>query len=158
MIRRLRTAHRVIWLAGLVLLPAIVVLGLDARRPPLLSAPRPLPAAFPLAPPSAWATPAGTVMVALVRIAADSTMALEFTGALALRGPDLLFYWSPRPPPVTGIDSSDVLLGPASGQPIRRYPIPATALTRPGSVLLYSLAHQTLMGARPVTTAFAPVR
>lgn len=157
MIRRLRTAHRIIWLGALIVLPAILVFGLGARRPiPLVAASR-LPAAVPVGPASIWDTRAGSAVVKVVRLAADSTLTLELSNATALRGPDLLLYWTPRPLPVHAIDSSDILLGQASGQAVHLFPLPSAVLARAGSLLLFSLPLDSVLGERPLNVTAPPV-
>jgi len=158
MIRRLRSAHRIVWLVALLVLPAVVVLGLGARRPPPLVAPEGMPPALPLGPSFTWVTQAGSVVASLVRLAGDSTLALELSGATALRGPDLLLYWSPRPRPIDTLDSLDILLGSVSGQPRRRFPLPAAAGIQPGSIVLFSLAHHAVLGARALDPGAAGTR
>ncbi|MEO8031524.1 MAG: hypothetical protein ABJC74_08550 [Gemmatimonadota bacterium] len=151
MIRRLRTAHRFIFVIAAVVLPAILVTGLLARRPLPLAAPPEGSRATTISATHDWATTVGTVKLSLARITGDSThLAVRLSGVAALRAPDLLLYWTGRPLPIAEIRPTDALLGPVSGEPIRVFALPPAAPSGQGSLLLYSLGHRALVGVAPV--------
>ncbi len=154
MIRRLRIAHRMIFVIAAVVFPATLVSGLLVRRPMPLVAPPGRERATTISATQDWVTRVGTVKISLARIAGDSTrLAVQLSGIAALRAPDLLLYWTDRPLPISEIQPADALLGPVSGEPIRFFALPPDAQPGQGSLLLYSLGHRALVGAVPVPSA-----
>lgn len=148
MIRSLRSAHRVVFLVAAVILPVLLVEGLRARRPLPLAAAVALPSAAPASPPLTWSTSAGSAIVTLVRAGTDSNaLDVQLSPATAFRGPDLLLYWTSRSLPVDDVARLDVLLGAVSGQPARRFRLPPDVRPGHGSLLLFSLAHNNVVGA-----------
>ncbi|HKV73988.1 MAG TPA: hypothetical protein VJN95_05685 [Gemmatimonadales bacterium] len=157
MIHRLRSAHRVIWAAAVILLPAIIGTGLQARHPaPLVAAPS-IPAAEALAPGTTWWTGAGVLTVTPLRIIGDSVPAIEVAFQSTPGAPDLLLYWTRRDEGSDSNDvlfpavSSDVLLGPAEGKDPKVVRLPAEAKGGESALVLYSLGHRELLGRMPLT-------
>ncbi len=165
MIHRLRSAHRVIWVAAAILLPAIIGSGLQARHPaPLVAAP-PIPAAEVLAPGTTWWTGAGVLTVTPLGIPGDSVPAIEVAFQSTPGAPDLLLYWTRRdessdssnsPVPIGAdlflpVASSDVLLGPAGATSPRRFRLPTESRGGVSALLLYSPADRQLLGRMPLT-------
>lgn len=147
MIRPLRSAHRVVFLLAAFVLPALLVAGLRARRPPPLVAAAPLPTATPMGPPLTWKTAGGTAILTLIQPRAGAGgFEIELSPATAFRGPDLLLYWTSRNPPIDDVAQSDILLGEVSGQPVRRFQLPPDVRPGQGSLLLFSLAHHEVVG------------
>jgi hypothetical protein len=147
MIQPLRSAHRVVFLLAALVLPALLVAGLRARRPSPLMAAVPLPAATPAGPSLTWKTRGGTAIISLVQPGAGGGgLEIELSPATAFRGPDLLLYWTARGLPVDDLAPADVLLGEVSGQPVRRFQLPPAVGPGQGSLLLFSLAHHEVIG------------
>jgi len=159
--RRLRHRHRWMVLGLALVLPAAFSWTLASRR--LDPGTGQLPAV--LADP-----PAGHGQVLAVRefllgsvivnsrLMADSAsrqMTLEITPRTDPREPDPLLYWSPEAPEAesgSGVPPDAVLLGSLRGTRTRSFPLPKDAATRDGSLLLYSLGHQSVLGAATLPT------
>jgi hypothetical protein len=137
-----------VFLLAAVALPALLVAGLRARRPPPLAAPVSLPAGTPVSPPLIWKTASGTAIVTLIQSRAGASgVEIELSPATSFRGPDLLLYWSSRSLPVDGVAQSDLLLGEVSGQPVGRFRLPPAVRPGQGVLLLFSLAHHEIVGS-----------
>ncbi len=165
MIHRLRSAHRMIWVAAAILLPAIIGSGLQARHPAPLVAPPSIPGAEVLAPGTTWWTGAGVLTVTSLQILGDSAPAIEVAFQSTPGAPDLLLYWTRRdessdssntPVPIGAdfflpVDPSDVLLGPTAGTEPRIFRLPAAARGGESALLLYTPAYRELLGRLPLT-------
>jgi hypothetical protein len=147
MIKPLRSVHRAVFVLAAVVLPALLVAGLRARRLPPLVPVAILPAAVPVGPPLPWSTAAGTAVVTLVRERPESALEVELAPATAFRAPDLLLYWTSRSLPVDDVGQPDALLGTVSGEPVKRFRLPPLVQAGHGSLLLFSLAHHSIVGA-----------
>jgi len=161
MIRRLRRRHRRLILGLVLVLPAGFAWSVASRRP--VAAAHELPTAL------AEPAPAGGRVLAVrdillgpvilkTRLLADSAsrrLTLELTPATDPREPDPLVYWSPEAPEPesgAGIPPEAVLLGSLVGTRTRSFSLPAEAAARDGSLLLYSLGHQSVLGAATMQT------
>jgi hypothetical protein len=135
-----------------VLLPVAFVAGVAARKPiPTAAFPNPLPSAQETFSISQWERldlfTNMAVRVQLLREASNTNhIAIEMSAPKDFVKADLLVYWLPANSTLKdNIPDDAVLLGPfVSGQPLPVLP----ALTgKPGSLVLYSLADQEIVGA-----------
>jgi hypothetical protein len=149
--RRLRSAHRAIWLVALIALPVIIVSGLEARRAVPLVAALPGPRGEALTAATRWWTGAGAFTVTPVRVEGDSAVAIEVRNSSSPGAPDLLLYWTRKQESAGAIDSGDVLLGSAKGTASSLFRLPAEARGGESALLLYSLAQRQLLGRLPLT-------
>ncbi len=123
MIQPLRRLHLRIVITAAVVLPLVFLMGMLVRRP------------FP------------PVEIQLPR---QCDWPAEFSGYLKsfkeTLTPDALVYWSPVSPASQGLVPEARLLGALHGGYVSNAPLPSD-----GYVLLYSLAQQKVIEARPVT-------
>jgi hypothetical protein len=158
MILALRQRHRRIVFSLGVLLPAVFVIGIAARRPvPVVSS---LPAA--LAPePShidrvVWDRadlwPRTGIRTRLLASPGDGeSFAVELSAAKEIVQPDLLVYWIPGNPKIaSALPGGAVLLGAfVQAKPVA-LPLPGEAAAGDGVLLLYSLAdHEVVATSNP---------
>ena len=86
---------------------------------------------------------------------ASHQLTLELTPTTDPRAPDPLVYWSPEAPEPesgAGVPREAVFLGSLVGTRTRSFPLPREAATQDGSLLLYSLGHQSVLGAASLPT------
>jgi len=147
MIRALRRRHRTIVSLLAVALPLLGVAGLVARRP--IPAQEPLPEALG---PSEIETPAGAPRsrlswpggaLTLVRLSATE---LVLEPQVEIAGAELLVYWTvDAPAPGGNLPAESWLLGRVDGARACRLTLPSRAQESAGSLVLYDLAHQTVV-------------
>lgn len=149
MIRALRARHRALILVLAVALPLGLGLALRARREVPTGVRLPL---------GEHTDPAPTTVVKTcvldfgalefdARSWPDNRVAayvLELTPRADPGQPDVLVYWSPVQPG-DQLDPASVLLGALAGSQRRRFSLPSQAIT--GRLVLFSLAHQELLGS-----------
>ena len=63
-----------------------------------------------------------------------------------LKVPDLLVYWHMGDAPSDQLPDNGFLLGSLAGTDVHQYVLPDTALHVDGQLILYSLAHQEVVG------------
>jgi len=145
MIRPLRARHRLVVSLGLVVLPALVVGAVLARRPvPVATVP---PALTRLQGAGVDATWRGRVWASPptdVSVFRDGERALLLIEPREDPGlPDLLVYRSSAPEAGTELPDDAVLLGRLDGSS----PVWVEAGDERGTLILYSLAHQRVVAA-----------
>jgi len=144
-IRRLRRAQGIAAVGGLVLLPTLLALGLNAR----VTVPRDFAAPWAslrgwdanLDPdaPLRWAISIGS-----------GGRSLDLQPSRDLQEPDLLVYWSPGHP-FEEIPEEAVLLGVLAGSEPRRFVLPkASGGVDDASVLVYSLVRAEVIASLAV--------
>lgn len=146
----LRSLHRRLSLALLVIVPILAILGLALRpgAPPLDAAVRstlPEPAAL-SAPAATFDDAFPSLPVSLGRrTAADGTVQLELDVAADLGIPALVLYWTPDD--AASFPRSAVFLGSVWGPGTRRYALPSSFAQRNGTLVLYSMARAEIIGS-----------
>lgn len=151
MIQPLRSAHRRAWFALAVVLPALLVVGLMARRPRLIADSRinDSEALVPIRQSDhLWAK--HTIHSAFLRRASDPTkvqVVLEPLDDLSV--PDLLVYWSAEMSGNDNLPANAVLLGTFK----KSSPLLLRESDRKGFLILYSLAHQSIVDAASLESA-----
>ena len=160
MIRRLRQRHLAVIAGLIVVIPAVFLAGLVGRRP------LPVMGRLPEAIGDRASRSGRTILLQRservgpleleVQMAAASTpvrgLEVGLTLPMSPGQPDLLAYWSPDAPAPNGSDLAKAhLLGPL---PVgtRWYSLPEAALERDGYLIVYSLAHRSLLGFAPLPT------
>jgi hypothetical protein len=143
MIRPLRSLHRIIFAAWILLLPAVLIGGLLSRHQ--------WPAAVPLK-----ETSQGELLIPetsgtagdlrfearLLTVPSDpNARAVEIISKASALSPDVLVYWSASRPG-SNLPASATLLGPYHPQQKNRLPGEANGT---GFVVLYSLAQQRIL-------------
>jgi len=158
---RLRQRHRWMVLSLALVLPAAFFWTVSSRR--LDAGIHQLPAALADPPPGRGEVLAvrdillGSTIVnsRLLLDSASRQLTLEITPRTDPRQPDPLLYWSPEAPEPesgAGVPPDAVLLGSLVGTRTRSFPLPREAATEDGSLLLYSLGHQSVLGAASLPT------
>jgi len=147
MIQPLRTVHRFAFVALAFVLPVVIVAGLAARRPRLVSASQQLSASAQLVRES------GTLWqkhAMRTEFYSDSERSGEVDvvviAAEELNEPDLLLYWSMDPPSGDSLPAGARLVGPF----IAGKPLPLPLRLRGGYLVLFSLPHQTVFDTAKV--------
>jgi hypothetical protein len=151
MIRPLRHRHRRIVILLGMFLPVAFVVGIAARKPPLLT--DALPVALAVAPQKVenvqWQRAdlfaKSPVQVRLLRGQnSEASFAVAFTAKKEFVKPDLLVYWVAGDQNIT-----DTLPGKAQllgvFDPFSPLPLPAAATTQIGRLILYSLANNEIV-------------
>ena len=144
MIQPLRTAHRRAFVALALVLPAVLLAGIEGRHPGTS-----LTGRAPELPATAY----------LVResngLWAQHSIATKFYGRAnspkdiyvvlrpmqALNEPDLLLYWSTNTPQGTSLPSESLLIAPYTADEAFALPLEKG---RAGNLILFSLAHRTV--------------
>lgn len=159
MIRSLRRRHRAMTTAIAIVLPLLFLAGIAARKAiPRMEIPPAL-------------TPVEETFSELIfqknyfrpeldiaaRVFADSLppsrLAVELHPQRYLKIPDILVYWSETPPNAGDkMPESSYLIGTLAGTERRRFPLPSAALDSDGSLILYSLAQQRVIGMAALPT------
>lgn len=144
MIIALRQRHRRIFFALGIFLPAVLVVGVAARRPVPVTATLPgvLEAAEkfdPSGPPRDGLFPKSAVSVQWLRGQNNSgALAVRFSAAKDFVKPDLMVYWVAGNPKATdALSANAVLLGAFAAAAL---PLPAAARDSAGVFVLFSLA------------------
>ena len=146
MIQPLRSAHQRAWLALALVLPTVLIVGLMARRP--------LPGSktnnserWQAIRQSDDLWTKHKIRTSFLRDTSDPTsVQLVFESVGDLSAPDVLVYWSPR---LSGSDSfpkNAVLLGALESS----RPLHLRDSNPRGFLILYSLAHHSIVGAAPL--------
>ena len=151
MILPLRRRHRRIFAVIGMLLPVAFVAGVAARKPvPMAALPNSLFSGQETFSINQWERldlfTNTAVRVQLLREASNTNrIALQMSGPKDFVKADLLVYWLPAESTLKGTIPDDaVLLGAfISGQPL---PAPPALTAKPGSLVLYSLADQEIVG------------
>lgn len=155
MIRRLRRTHRAVFVFLALGIPVLLTRAFASRPLAPLSAP-PSPSAATINASdltATWLTQLGPLRYRRVPAAADSPGSIALGPATALRAPDLLVYWTSRDAPLSTIEDGDRLLGRLNGElPVVIVPPPA-ASDSPGTLVLYSLAHRSVIGTLALPAA-----
>jgi hypothetical protein len=146
MIQPLRTVHRRVAAALALALPAILLLGLGARRPasPKLARMAAVPPALRLLRASVLQWESRTIAADLY---ADRNRPGDFYAVLTpftpIDEPDLLVYWSQTIGQGNVLPAEALLLGEfVPGKPLLLPP----EIQPSSNLILYSLAHQTVVG------------
>ena len=151
MIAPLRRRHRVVVTLLLIAVPVGLVLALSARPP--LPTTETLPNALADGPGSGGGDVESYDVFGELGIAVRGFHAagavLELTPSQPLARPDVLVYWA-ETAASDRLPTGAILLGALSDR-ARTYSVPATAASRAGHLVLYSLAHQEVVasGALP---------
>jgi hypothetical protein len=148
MIQPLRSAHRRTWLALALVLPTVLIVGLMARRPlPRADSKINISATRQAIRQSDDLWTKHKIHSVFLRDTSDPTsvqVVLESLGDLSV--PDVLVYWSPQ---LSGSDSlppNAVLLGALE----KRRPWHLPDSNPKGFLILYSLAHHSIVDAAPL--------
>ena len=143
MIQPLRTVHRRAFLGMAMLLPAVLAVGIGARRPNLRVAsdgPE-LPASFRLLKRSDALWRKSTIQTEFYTDSSSPQIYVVLRAAKELNEPDLLLYWSDSAVQGNAVPSLAQFLGAlVEGKPL--------ALPQQGgkpTLVLYSLAHQAVV-------------
>ena len=158
MIRNLRDRHRSIFSVLALALPVAFVAALFMRPAPPPAQPITISPADPISSFTQCIFAEGNLWPQLaitVRVFADAMppaqLALELEPASALPVPEVLVYWKAGAAAGEGGELRDAfLLGALAGEQPRRWSLPRQATQGDGQLLLYSLAHQTLLGRAPL--------
>lgn len=147
MIQPLRAAHRLVFFACLLILPALFLGGLFARHKwPLASPANPVQLQNGEVLLSEKVEKVGNLQFN-VRLLGSSgnpgERAVQISSKTPLVAPDVLVYWSEQPVP-SALPAAAQLLGPY--RPHARYLLPVDS-RETGSIMLYSLGQQKLLGA-----------
>lgn len=156
MIRPLRQRHRLMVIALAVVLPIAFVAGVASRKP--------VPVADTLAFPANEAVmkfdsvlweraDLWTKREIRTRLLADGAgrFAVALSLAKEIQKPDVLLYWAPGAPAVTDKLPDDAFLIGPLGRVV--LPLPATAASGSGTLILYSLAdHEVVAVSQSFTT------
>lgn len=153
MIHELRVAHfRTFAVLGIVLPAGILAAIVSRTEPPRVDA---LPEE--LARAAGWDGAAGAPLWHREDLFGSPRLAASLVrddhGALALvlqpleepRAPDLLVYWAGGAEPSGTLPADAVWLGVLAGTGARAFPLPEAASKAAGRIVLYSLAHATLV-------------
>jgi len=144
MIQPLRTAHRRAFVALAVVLPAILLAGIEARHPIASLTER-----SPELPPTAYLVRESNGLWSQHSIATKfygrSDAAKEIYVVLRpmqlLNEPDLLLYWSTNTPQGNSLPTESLLVAPYTADEAFALPLEKG---REGNLILFSLAHQTV--------------
>jgi len=144
MIQPLRSLHRRTFLTLAIVLPAILLAGLGARRP------RPAEGTVAM-PASAYLTRKADNLWKVHAIRSDfygdrehpQQTRLLLTPAQDFGEPDLLLYWSNSEPQENALPPDARLLGPFT--PHAPFALPQSDHAPNGHLVLYSLAHRTIV-------------
>lgn len=150
MIKRLRQAHRVAFVFLALAIPVLMTRALASR--PAETAPVAVSGALPGIDLSTlnrtWATSLGPIRF---RLEASQAPAALLLASIAIPpAPDLLLYWTPRTGSISSIESGDGLLGRLTGTTPESFRLPSQASTGEGTVVLYSLGHDSVIATLPV--------
>jgi len=149
MIRRLRRAHRVLFILLAMGIPVLLTKAFASRPQWPISTP-PLPGAATINPSGladTWATQLGPLRYRLQPPGSIAPpVSITLGPATSLRAPDLLVYWTKRETPVATIVDGDLLLGRLDGEAPVVLSLPPSASGRSGRLVLYSLAHRSVVG------------
>lgn len=150
MIQPLRTAHERMFIVLAVVLPAVLWIGLGARPRSLSSnarAPQ-FPGAAHLVKQLATLWQRHAMQAEFYEDATHrGGISVVFRPAGQLNEPDLLLYWSPEKPVGESLTAGACLLGRfVAGKPLS---LPSES-DRTGYLVLYSVAHQTVIDAAKV--------
>lgn len=166
MIRAHRRRHLWAFATIAVLLPAILVAALAARRAPPVVASAPAALGSPVL--DTWVvldSSEGQVLAVPIRIqllaptATPTRLGIEIEPARAIGRPDVLVYWTDTTPAPSDVLPSDAfLVGSIGGARPRRFELPKPALQARGSLVLYSAAHREVLGTIPVPPLPRPAR
>jgi hypothetical protein len=152
-IRRLRQVHRVVFVFLALTIPVVMTRAL-ASRPAEAGPAAPVGGLEGIDPSTlsrTWLTTAGPIRFRLEppqAAAGPATLLLAPDGIL--RAPDLLLYWTPRSGPISAIVDGDTLLGRLTGTTPVSVRLPPEAAAGEGTVVLFSLAHQSVVAALPL--------
>lgn len=156
MIRRLRQAHRLVFVFLALAIPVLLTRAF-ASRPLSPRSAQLLPAGGAISTSditATWVTQLGALRYRLDQPnVANSPAFIAFGPAATLRGPDLLVYWTSRAAPVATIEDGDLLLGRLDGAAPVVIPLPPAASDSFGTLVLYSLAHRSVVGTLALPAA-----
>lgn len=140
MIQPLRVAHRRTFLALAFVLPLVLLVGLGARRQSSPNSAE-LPAPFHLVKSKGefWKKPG--LQAALYTNTEDPSQIYLAVPAVELTDPDVLLYWSHQDGS-NSLSADAQLLGPLAPG----HPFPLDSNLKSGYLVLYSLAHQKVVG------------
>lgn len=152
MIQPLRTMHRRAFVALALVLPAILLAGIEARHPGTSLTER-----TPELPSTAYLVRESN------RLWTQHSIDTKFYGrstspkdiyvvlrpTQVLNEPDLLLYWATNTPPGNSLPSESVLVGPYTADEAFTLPLKKE---RAGNLILFSLAHQTVFDFARVET------
>jgi hypothetical protein len=162
-IQSLRDKHRLTFAALAVVLPAILVSGLFARRPfPASALPPALrhgaseeAQAVTLDDAHLWA--GLSLNTRLLSAAGDPPrVVVELKAARDLGLPDALVYWSESQPDAGRLPERAVLLGSLKGTRPARFTLPQTAAVTQRHLILYSLARRQVIAAAALPKGDTP--
>lgn len=159
MIRSLRRRHRVMTTAIAIILPLLFMAGIAARKaiprmeiPPALAPAEEKFSELIFRKSNFWPE-----LDIAARVFADSIppsrLAVELHPQRYLKIPDILVYWSETPASAGDkMPESAYLIGTLAGTEQRRFPLPPAALDSDGTLILYSLAQQKVIGIAALPT------
>lgn len=153
MIRPLRQRHRIVISTLAVLLPLAFALGLSSRKAPprMQETPTPLRESSAILPQVLFETedlwPDFKIFTRLLADALPPTrLAVELQPQKNLSAPDILVYWTQQNSGEEAAPLTEAyLLGTLAGKQTRNWFLPEAALQSEGKLILYSLAHQTVL-------------
>jgi hypothetical protein len=142
MIQPLRIVHRRAFIALALVLPAILLLGLGARRPRLGPIAQPTSAAAQVVRESSKLWQKHAIQSKFYRMSdRPQDIYLVLQPAQELNEPDLLLYWATNAPQGDVLPAQVQLMGALRAG--KAFPLPLNE-NRTGTLVLFSLAHQTV--------------
>ena len=151
MIQPLRTVHRRVFVTLALILPAILLAGIEARhRGTSLTVRTPRPANAHLVRESnrLW-TQHSIATKFYGRSDSPKDIYVVLRPMQLLNEPDLLLYWSTNAPQGNSLPSESLLLAPYTADEAFALPL---GKEREGNLILFSLAHQTVFDSARVET------
>ena len=150
MIQPLRTVHRRTFVALAVILPAILVAGIEARRPStsLTGRDPELPATAHLVRESSELWKQHPIQTKFYgRSDSPKDIYVVLRPMQPLNEPDLLLYWSTKTPQGNSLPSESLLIAPYTADEAVALPLEKG---RAGNLILFSLAHQSVFDSARV--------
>ncbi|MEM7350286.1 MAG: hypothetical protein AAF657_05740 [Acidobacteriota bacterium] len=150
MIAPLRRRHRWMTMLLAVVLPVLYIVALAGRQAePIMAAVPSVLAVGTVA--GGEATAEGLAIEGLPVTArvvlSGSSWTLELTPSEPLARPEVLVYWSDTAGPAERLPDGAYLLGAFGGVRAQAYAVSEAVMGRPGSLVLYSLGHQEVLGS-----------
>jgi len=150
MIQPLRTVHRRTFVVLAVVLPAILLAGIEARRPGTRLTERSpeLPSSAHLVRESNGLWTQHSIATKFYgRSDSPKDIYVVLRPMQALNEPDLLLYWSTNTPQGKSLPSESLLVAPYTADEAFTLPLDKE---RAGNLILFSLAHQTVFDSARV--------
>src|SRR5208282_4000730 len=150
MIQPLRTMHRRAFVVLALILPAILLAGIEARHPgksPTGRSPELPPTAYLVRESNGLWTQHSIATKFYGRADRPKDIYVVLRPMQPLNEPDLLLYWSTNSPQGNSLPSESVLVAPYSADGAFALPLEKE---RAGNLILFSLAHQTVFDSARV--------